>query len=332
MSQDRPALGVTLMLGFCLVAPLGDAMAKLLGEAVPLGQVLLFRFAFQAAVLIPLVAWSGRMWRMTGRVLRLTILRTFLHIGGIAAMFTALKYLPLADAVAIAFVMPFILLLLGKFVLSEEVGARRIVACVIGFIGTLMVIQPSFASVGWPALLPLLVAITFSFFILTTRQIAKETDPIGLQAVSGVMATAMIAPVVVIGTWFEVPVLAAITPSATDWWMLIGIGFFGTAAHLLMTWSLRYAPSASLAPMQYLEIPVATVIGLMVFSEFPNALALAGICVTVVAGLYVVFREGQLAAKKPDSSGADKNTQSSSNTMINPETKARRLKLSQEAA
>lgn len=302
MSQDRPVLGVTLMLGFCLVAPLGDAMAKLLGEAVPLGQVLLFRFAFQAVILLPLVAWSGRAWRMNRRVLRLTFVRTLLHIAGIAAMFTALQYLPLADAVAIAFVMPFILLILGKYILGEEVGHKRIIACVVGFCGTLMVIQPSFASVGWPALLPLVVAFTFSFFILTTRQIAKETDPIGLQLVSGLIASALIAPVVVAGTWSSTPVIGAILPTAYDWTLLVGIGFFGTAAHLLMTWSLRYAPSATLAPLQYIEIPIATVIGLMMFADFPNALALAGICITTAAGLYVVFRERQIAPKAPQSS------------------------------
>ena len=65
-------------------------------------------------------------------------------------MFLSLRFLPLADAVAIAFVMPFIMLLLGKFVLDEEVGSRRLIACVVGFIGTLLVMQPSFAEVGWP--------------------------------------------------------------------------------------------------------------------------------------------------------------------------------------
>ena len=322
MSQDRPVLGVSLMLGFCLVAPLGDAMAKLLGEAVPLGQVLLFRFAFQAAILIPLIVWTGRMWRMNGRVLRLTMVRTALHIGGIAAMFTALQYLPLADAVAIAFVMPFILLLLGKYFLGEEVGHRRVIACVVGFIGTLLVIQPSFAQVGWPALLPLVVAITFSFFILTTRQIAKETDPIGLQAVSGVMATVVIAPVLLIGNALEFPVLTVMAPTTYDWMLLLGIGTFGTAAHLLMTWSLRYAPSATLAPMQYLEIPIATFIGLLVFSDLPNMLATVGICITVAAGLYVVFREEWVARQK---AAAEKKEQGSTSN-VEPLTLKTRLK------
>ena len=297
MSHDRPLLGIFLMLGFCVTAPLGDAVAKLLGQSVPLGQLLLVRFALQSLLLAPLVIAGSRPWRMHGRVLRLTVQRTLLHIAGIGCMFTALRHLPLADAVAIAFVMPFIMLFLGKFVLNETVGIRRICASVTGFGGTLLVIQPSFAAVGAHALWPLGVAVVFAFFMLTTRQIAKETDPIGLQAVSGVIACAVLAPVLAFGDAYGVAELQLIAPDQPTLWLLGAIGMLGTMAHLLMTWSLRYAPSATLAPMQYLEIPVAAVIGWMVFREFPNGLALAGIAITIGAGLYLVLREGAEARR-----------------------------------
>ena len=279
------------MLGFCVLAPMGDAVAKILGETVPLGQLLVVRFAVQAIILIPMV-WATKLaWRMSGRVLQLAFLRTVLHIFGIGAMFTALQYLPLADAVAIAFVMPFIMLLLGKYVLGEEVGARRLIACSVGFVGTLLVVQPSFAEVGWPALLPLVVALNFSFFMLITRKIAKETNPIGLQAVSGVMAVCIIVPLLAITTSSGIDALTLMAPSAFEWTMLWAIGALGTMAHLLMTWSLRYAPSATLAPMQYLEIPIATVIGFWVFQDLPNGMAAIGIAITVAAGVYIILRE-----------------------------------------
>ncbi|WP_170390494.1 DMT family transporter [Ruegeria arenilitoris] len=299
MTQDRPVFGIVLMLGFCVLAPLGDALAKLLGETTPLGVLVLVRFAVQAAILIPLVALTGRTWRMRGRVLRLTVLRTLLHIVGIAAMFSALQYLPLADAVAIAFVMPFIMLLLGKYVLGEEVGHRRLIACIVGFAGTLLVIQPSFAEVGAPALLPLIVAVVFALFMLVTRQIAKETDPIALQAVSGLLATAVLAPLLAIGALTGLPDLALTLPQGNAHWLLLAIGVLGTVAHLLMTWALRFAPSATLAPMQYLEIPVATLIGWLIFHDLPNGLAALGIAITIAAGLYVILRERASARSAP---------------------------------
>lgn len=291
MSKDNPLLGIALMFGFCVVAPMGDAVAKLLGGQVPMGQMLFIRFGVQALVLLPLILCTGRVWRMHGRVLRLTFLRTVLHILGIGMMFTALMYLPLADAVAIAFIMPFLMLVLGHFVLDEEVGIRRLLACAVGFIGTLLVVQPSFAEVGWPALLPLGVAVNFSVFMLVTRQIAKDTDPVGLQAVSGVMAVCLIAPFLLLAPDDVLPVFAWEQPDAHTWKLLFGIGLLGTLGHLLMTWSLRYAPAATLAPMQYLEIPIATIIGFVVFAEFPNPLATLGICITIAAGLYIVIRE-----------------------------------------
>ena len=214
-------------------------------------------------------------------------------------MFSALQFLPLADAIAIAFVMPFIMLLLGRYVLHEEVGSRRLSACIVGFVGTLMVIQPSFAEVGAAALLPLLVAVVFSLFMLVTRQIAKETDPVALQAVSGGFATLLLLPLLLIGTSAGVWELTLFIPLDTVHWLLLAIGLLGTVAHLLMTWSLRYAPSATLAPMQYLEIPVATLIGWIIFHDLPNGLAAVGISITIAAGLYVILRERASARSGP---------------------------------
>lgn len=299
MTQDRPVLGIMLMLGFCVLAPAGDAMAKLLGETTPVAMLVFVRFAVQALVLVPLVALTGRVWRMTGRVVRLTLLRTVLHIIGISAMFTSLQYLPLADAVAIAFVMPFIMLLLGKYVLGEEVGLRRLIACIVGFIGTLLLIQPSFVQVGAAALLPLLVAVVFSLFMLVTRHIAKETDPIALQAVSGTMATVLMLPFLLIGTAAGVWELSLIAPTDGTYALLWAIGLLGTVAHLFMTWSLRYAPSATLAPMQYLEIPVATLIGWLIFHDLPDGIAAIGITITIAAGLFVILRERASARSAP---------------------------------
>lgn len=294
MNTDRPVLGILLMLGFCVLAPLGDSIAKLLGDTIGVGQLVTVRFALQVAILAPIVWLTGKSLTMTGRIFRLTAIRTILHILGIGMMFLSLRYLPLADAVAIAFVMPFIILILGHFVLGEEVGNRRIIACCVGFIGTLFVIQPSFAEVGWPALLPLGVALDFALFMLVTRQVAKDVDPISLQAVSGVMAMIVLLPILAVFKPFNVPSLAITQPTLNEWALLIALGTIGTFAHLLMTWSLRFAPSATLAPMQYLEIPVAAVLGWLIFRDFPNGLALIGISITISAGLYILAREQRL--------------------------------------
>ncbi|GGA24624.1 DMT family transporter [Neptunicoccus cionae] len=297
MTQDRPLLGIAFMTGFCILAPLGDSIAKILGDSIPLVQLLLVRFVAQVVLLWPIIWFARLPVRMPRRLFWLMVIRTVLHIIGIGAMFTSLRYLPLADAIAIAFVMPFIMLLLGKFVLDEEVGPHRLMACFVGFIGTLLVIQPSFAAVGWPALLPLVVAVDFALFMLVTRKVAKEVDAMNLQAQSGVIATVLLLVVLLVFSGSEVAMLGVINPNTYEWNLLVAIGVLGTVAHLLMTWSLRFAPSATLAPMQYLEIPMATIAGYLIFSDLPNPLATLGICITIGAGLYVIFREQQLYRK-----------------------------------
>jgi drug/metabolite transporter (DMT)-like permease len=301
---DRPVFGIICMLAFCLLAPIGDAVAKFVGSDAPLLLTLFFRFGVQFVLLLPLALLT---WRFAaGPSIPLNIafigwvtLRSGLHILGIGMMYMALRYLPLADALAIAFVMPFILLLLGGYFLGEEVGPLRIAACIVGFGGSLLVIQPSFANVGLPALLPIGVAFTFSIFILITRHIAKDCGALALQTSSGLIASIMLlAMLLILPDGIHADISIAL-PDMPIIWLLFAIGLIGTVAHLLMTISLRFAPSATLAPMQYLEIPFATVIGWFAFAQFPNGLAQIGIVISILAGLYIIRMEHRTAKNKP---------------------------------
>ncbi len=293
MTADRPLLGIALMMGFCVLAPLADALAKVVGGTVPILELILIRFLCQALLMPPVMATGGLKPLPRKTILRI-ILRTVLHIIGIGCMFTGLKYLPLADAVAIAFVMPFIMLLLGKVFLGEEVGPRRLIACAIGFIGTLLVLQPAFADTGWPALLPLCVAVVFALFMLVTRQIAKEVDAVPLQAISGVIAVILLLPV-----WVYLGAPSPFRFDGTTLWLLVAIGVLGTGGHLLMTWALRFAHAASLAPMQYMEIPVATLFVYLIFSDLPGPMASLGIALTIAAGVYIILRERAMYQARP---------------------------------
>ena len=302
MISDRPLIGLLFVFAFCLLAPLGDALVKVVGMGAPLMVLLLSRFVFQAVSLAPVVLLSGREFPTDRRIFGLICLRSLFHILGIGMMFTALRLLPLADAIAIVFVFPFILLFLGRFVLGEEVGRDQIIACVLGFGGCLLVIKPSFAEVGIVALLPVAVAFAFSTFMLITRSIAKECDPISLQATSGGISTAMLLFVWLLvwlgagqGAGHPAPYDLTIMLPASERiaWLLLAIGALGTAGHLCMTIALRFAPSATLAPLQYVEIPIATFLGWLFFGELPDGLAALGIMITTGAGVFVVMSERQ---------------------------------------
>ena len=160
-----------------------------------------------------------------------------------------------------------------------------------------MVVQPNFISAGLNVLWPIAVALTFVFFNLVTRQMSREIDPVSIQVVTGFMAVILLAIPIWLLNGEPYRFFDLIMPKADEWPLLLGVGIAGTFGHLLMTAALRYAPSTTLAPMQYLEIPFAAAIGWIVFSDWPNWLATIGIMVTISSGLYIVYRERKTSRK-----------------------------------
>ncbi len=149
----------------------------------------------------------------------------------------ALQYLPLANAVAIVFILSLLVILLGQAVLKEEVSKERLLTCVVEFISTLMVM--SFQEVGFYALLPLLVAFIFAIFILIMRFITRENNVIKVQTVNGVMAVVLIAPALLIFKDGSVPMFYFSTISSDKIFLLISFGSVRTFALLSMTWSAQ---------------------------------------------------------------------------------------------
>jgi drug/metabolite transporter (DMT)-like permease len=143
------------------------------------------------------------------------------------------------------------------------------------------------------------VAVVFAFFMLVTRKIARETDPVALQAATAILALPVLLPLAFLPVADDPAACGLDHANRLGYRTFRASGVTGAVAHLFMTWSLRFAPSATLAPMQYLEIPIATLAGLMIFGDLPNGLAALGILVTIAAGLYIVARERAVARAAP---------------------------------
>ena len=290
-SPDRILAGVALMVGFCLTAPMLDVAAKLASDSVPVGQITAARFILQCVLMAPFILLMGLSLRVPrGQWLALVLRAVFLFVSTFCFI-AAIRVMPLADALAIVFVEPFIVLLVGKFYLGEDVGPRRVAAALVGFVGVLLVIQPSFAAFGTVALLPLGTAVGFAFYILVTRGLSRQVHPVSLQFHTGLIASLLCIPVMILAEGSGSDLLDPVWPAGVAWLWLIGVGFFATLSHMMMTYALSLAPSATLAPLQYLELPVATLLGYLVFRDFPNALSLTGIAIIIGAGLYMIHRE-----------------------------------------
>ena len=290
-STDRILAGVALMLGFCVTAPLLDVAAKLASSSVPVGQITAARFVVQCVLMAPFVLVMGLSMRVAKGQWLALLFRAVLLLVSTFCFIAAIRVMPLADALAIVFVAPFIVLLVGKFYLGEDVGPRRVGAAIVGFAGVLFVIQPSFEVFGAVALFPLGTAVGFAFYILVTRGLSRRLHPVTLQFYTGLIASLFCLPVLMLAQGTGSALLDPVQPQGIAWLWLLGVGFFATLSHMMMTYALSMAPSATLAPLQYLELPVATLLGYLVFRDFPNTLTLTGIAIIIGAGLYMIHRE-----------------------------------------
>jgi drug/metabolite transporter (DMT)-like permease len=294
-SPDRVLPGVALMIAFCVIAPLIDVSSKLAAQEVPVGVVTLGRFLVQAALMLPVVLVMGQSLRLTGRAFWLTVLRALVSILSTYCFIAALRYMPVADALAIAFVEPFVILLIGRLALGEQVGPRRLGACAVGFFGSLLVIQPAFAHFGAIALFPLGTAVSFALYMLVTRSLSHHVHPVPMQFHTALIAAGLCLPFFALGPYLGEPSLTLALPQGIFWLWCFCVGLAATVSHMAMTYALKFAPSSTLAPLHYLEIVTATLFGYLVFGDFPNALTWAGIAIIVASGLYIIHRERHVA-------------------------------------
>ena len=286
---------MSLMLVAMLVLPGIDAIAKWLSGAIPAGQIAWSRFLFQTILMLPLFLRTRG--AIATRALPLHALRGALIALTTLLFFAALKYLPLADAISIFFVEPLILTLLSALFLAEPVGRRRLAAVAVGFVGALIVIRPSFTTLGAPALLPLGAALSFAMYLMLTRKLAQHELPERMQFYAGVFGGMAMTLALVVGAATDVAVLGVVWPSPGEWLLLAGLGVIATGGHLLVVHAFRWAPAGLLAPFQYVEIVGATILGFLIFDDFPDLTTWVGVAIIVGSGMYVFHREATIARR-----------------------------------
>ena len=280
---------------FCL--PGLDAIAKGLAGEVSAGQIALTRLVLQSLFLLPFMIRGGgfritHAWKHAAR--------GFLIATATLLFFSAVMIMPLADAISIFFIGPLLLTLLSAVFLGERIGMRRITAVLAGFAGAMLIIRPSYGAFGWVSLLPVCTAFAFAVYMALTRAMARDGhagSPVTMQFYSGVFGAIGISVALLFGFAFDVEPLSVVAPSAFAWGMLLSLGVIATIGHLLIVFAARRVDGSLIAPFQYLEIISATTFGYFFFDDFPAPITWLGVAIIVSSGLYVYFRERQLAAR-----------------------------------
>jgi len=288
---DRPQnirLGIVLMMIGLALFTGGEAVVKTLAPKYDVTQIVWSRYVFHALVTFVLFFRSGVFQLAKTTRPWLHISRSALMLIATSLFFFALRYLPLADAVAIHFIAPILITAFSIPILKEQVGWRRWAAIFVGFIGAMIIIRPGGVGTHWAALLPLGSAVCYAIYQILTR-IASKTDSTQTSlfwtSVFGVGVTSLFVPFV----W--------ITPTPIEWLLMAGLGGMYGVGHYLLIRGLEMAPASRLSPFLYTQIIWATLFGVIFFGQFPDGITIAGAAVVIASGLYIWWRESAKTEK-----------------------------------
>jgi drug/metabolite transporter (DMT)-like permease len=295
-ADDQSAIvrGLGLVTLAMILLPGQDTIAKYISGSVSPGSISWARFLLQSLFTLPFLLYFQGARGLVPNRLWMNVLRGALVASSSTAFFAAIKIMPIADAIAIFFIEPFILTILSAVVDKEQVGWRRQVAVATGFVGVLIVVQPSWSVFGPISLVPAFGGALFAVYVLLNRRMSAHDTPLTMQFTAGLAALAVLTVALAIGGTLDIPELSpsAVGSREIAWLLLMGV--FGTSGHLLFVQGGKLAPSSLVAPMQYVEIVCAALLGYLVFGDFPNLVKWLGIAIIVGSGAYVFWRESRL--------------------------------------
>lgn len=270
-----------------------DACAKLLGEGYAISQIILARNGVGVVAVLVFVLASGHGLGLlrAGRIGLLLLRILFSLIAGFL-FFTSLRYLPLADAFAIAFTAPLFITALSVPLLGEQVGIRRWLAVTAGFFGVLIVIQPGMASFRPEALLPLGAALSYALTMLVSRKMTRDMTTSAIMFWSS-LGAALAALVLMPSQWQ--------TPTASDLGIFLFMGLIGTLGMALITQGYRFAPASVIAPFDYTALIWAVILGWLIWGDLPSADVWLGAAILITSGLYILHRETMTSVRQAPS-------------------------------
>lgn len=264
------------------VFSVNDVLMKLATEGLPPYQVLFMRGVLASLILLPVVLLSGNGRQLKHVFDRWVVLRNLFELFAVLCFVVALANMPIADLSALGQISPMLLLLGVAVIYREKIGRSRLLLMVVGFAGALLVAQPGGSGATPYAILGVLTAIGTAARDIVGRKVGTNI-PALVVAYSTLLLVMSGAGIATFG--FEQWVM----PSPRHLLLLAGSGLFLSLGHIFIFMSYRAAATSAVAPFYYLFSLWAMLSGVFVFGTFPNALAIAGICLIVVSGVAVVL-------------------------------------------
>lgn len=287
------AVGLMLLTVACFAAL--DTLSKVAIGFAPVTQTLWVRYAVQA---VAMTVWWAIWLRPTLGLRffrtehpRFHLARGLLLISCSTATFVGLRYMPVGEFTAVAFISPMLAMLLSGWFLRDHVSASQWWLAALSFAGAVIVIRPGTDVFGWAVVFPLALATLNALYQLITRRLATTAreHPVFAQWVSGWIGTLLLSlPLLWPGTWSD-----ALSPG--QWAVLITMGLLGTLGHFFFMHAVALESAAALAPYTYVQIAFAMAGGWLVFAHTPDGWAITGMLVIGLSGFVAGMRRARPA-------------------------------------
>ena len=306
-SADRPALAILLICAGILAISANDLLIKYLSGGYPLHQMVFVRSIVGLMFTFTLLRFEGGLRLLRTDTPWLHALRAAMIVMANMVYFAALAVLPLGQATALFFVAPLFITLLSIPVLGETVGPWRLGAVVVGFLGVLIMQQPWKTDLEVSRLvlaLPVIAAALYSGMQILTRKL-------GVGSAASAMSVYIQVAFLLVGALFflvagdgrfaegveneslKFLLRAWVWPPNEDWWLFGAVGLCSGVIGYCLSAAYKLANAATIAPFEYLGLPLAFFWGWTIFGEVPVPSTVTGCALIIGAGLFVFLREQQ---------------------------------------
>ena len=254
---------------------------RLSTNSLPVVEVVFFRNALAVMLLMPLIMHTG--WsslRMNKP--NLFFLRALINVGGMFAGFTALTLIPLAQVTALSFTGPLFVTIGAVLFLGEVIRARRIAGIVVGFFGTLIILQPGFTEISFGAMMALASTLSIAMASLIVKKLTATETPEAIVTWMVVMQSPLaLIPAISVWQW----------PTLEAWVYLWAMALTATIAHLCFTRAFRLVDITALQPLEFIKLPFTVFLAWIVFAEWPGLWTWVGGTVIFASTVYITQRE-----------------------------------------
>ncbi|MDQ2962773.1 MAG: DMT family transporter [Pseudomonadota bacterium] len=260
-----------------------DITVKHLGQRYPAPLLVWARFGMQALIMLAIMGPKLRLNLVRTTRLPLHLVRGLVLIVSSLCFFSALRFLPLAEATALNYTSPILVTLMAAWLLREPLTRPRWAFIIAGFLGMLLIVRPGSEMLTPAALLALGAAAFYAIFQILTRKLAGENLMVLLMYPSlvGTALLSLALPFIHSDEWSPTSDLGA----------FIGIGIAGTVGHLLFVTAFQRASASAIAPFTYMQLVWSTLAGWLLFGTFPDGWTLTGIVVIAGSGIVLTWYE-----------------------------------------